>query len=137
MRSATQRARVLRRRLVTAAATLAGALLAYALFSGRIDEEIDAATVDEQRGYYLTTATLTEMGLDGSPRIVLRADSIEQRLPDGSVLLYNLAVDYQTAKAGAWTATSRRSAAACRPIMGRCCCRATCWSRDRRRAARP
>jgi LPS export ABC transporter protein LptC len=108
MRSAAQRARVLRRRLVAAAATLAGVLLAYALFSGRIDDEIDAATADDERGYYLTTATLTEMGPDGSPRIVLRADSIEQRLPDGSVLLYNLAVDYQTAEAGAWTVTSQR-----------------------------
>ena len=108
MRSAAQRARVLRHRLVTAAATLAGALLAYGLFNGRIDEEIGAATADEERGYYLTTATLTEMGPDGSPRIVLRADSIEQRLPDGSVLLYNLDVDYKTAEAGAWTVTSQR-----------------------------
>lgn len=108
MRSATQRARVLRHRLVAAGATLAGALLAYGLFNASIDDEIGAAATDEERGYYLTTATLTELGPDGSPRIVLRADSIEQRLPDGSVLLYNLDVDYRTAETGAWTITSQR-----------------------------
>ena len=108
MRSAAQRARVLRGRLVAAAATLAGALLAYGVFNGSIDDEFDAATADEERGYYLKTATLTEMGPDGSPRIVVRADSIEQRLPDGSVLLYNLDVDYRTAETGAWTVTSQR-----------------------------
>jgi LPS export ABC transporter protein LptC len=103
MRSAAQRARVLRHRLVTA-----GALLAYGLFNASIDDEIGAAAADEERGYYLTSATLTELGPDGSPRIVLRADSIEQRLPDGSVLLYNLDVDYTTADTGAWTITSQR-----------------------------
>jgi LPS export ABC transporter protein LptC len=108
MRSAAQRARVLRHRLVTAGALLAGALLAYGLFNASIDEEIGAAAADEERGYYLTSATLTELGPDGSPRIVLRADSIEQRLPDGSVLLYNLDVDYTTADTGAWTITSQR-----------------------------
>jgi LPS export ABC transporter protein LptC len=108
MRSAAQRSRVLRQRLVTAAATVAGALLAYGLFNGSIDDEVDAATADEERGYYLTTAPLPEMGPEGSPRVVVRADSIEQRLPDGSVLLYNLDVDYRTAEAGAWTVTSQR-----------------------------
>jgi len=108
MRSAAQRSRDLRRRLVTAAALLAGALLAYGLFSGRVDEEIDSAAADEERGYYLKTATLTETGPDGTPRIVLRADSIEQRLPDGSVLLYNLDIDYKTPETGTWTVTSQR-----------------------------
>lgn len=108
MRSAAQRPHIVKRRLVTVAATLAGALLVYGLLNGRIDEEIDAATADEERGYYLTTATLTEMGPEGSPRIVLRADSIEQRLPDGSVLLYDLDIDYTTPESGAWTVTSQR-----------------------------
>lgn len=108
MRSAAQRAHVVRRRLVTAAATLAGVVLVYAALRGGIDDEIDATTADEERGYYLTTATLTEMGPDGSPRIVLRADSIEQRLPDGSVLLHDLDIDYTTPESGAWTVTSQR-----------------------------
>ena len=92
---------------VTALAVVAAALLAYGLLSGR-DEEIEAATPDDERGYYLTRATLTEMGVDGAPRIVLRAELIEQRLVDQTVLLSDLSVDYNTADAGNWTVTADR-----------------------------
>jgi LPS export ABC transporter protein LptC len=105
MRSAAQRARELTRGLVAAIAVVAGVVLAYGLLSGR-DDGIEATTRDEERGYYLTKATLTEMGVDGAPRIALRAELIEQRLADQNVHLSNLAVDYNTADAGNWTVTA-------------------------------
>lgn len=108
MRSAAQRARILRDRLVAAAAALAAVALAYGVFVGGGEEDLDAGPVEDERGYYLKAATLTEMGVDGAPRIVLRADTIEQRLADGSVLLYDLDVDYRTPEAGLWTVTSER-----------------------------
>lgn len=107
MRSAAQRARTLSRGAVAALAIVAGALLAYGLLAGR-DDDIAATTADEERGYYLTRATLTEMGVDGAPRIVLRAELIEQRLADQNVLLSDLSVDYNTADSGNWTVTADR-----------------------------
>jgi LPS export ABC transporter protein LptC len=107
MRPAAQRSRGLIRGLVAASAVVAGTLLAYGLLSGR-DDGIEAKAADDQRGYYLTKATLTEMGADGSPRIVLRAELIEQRLADQNVHLSDLSVDYNTADAGNWTVTADR-----------------------------
>jgi LPS export ABC transporter protein LptC len=106
MRSATQRTQLLRRRLLTWAAIVAGAWLGYGVLIGGDDDELESATAHDERGYYVTTATLTEFGPDGAPRIVLRTDSIEQRLADQSVLLSGLELDYQTADAGAWTVTA-------------------------------
>jgi len=63
---------------------------------GEVDALIAAAPV----------ARLATVRADGAPRIVLRADSIEQRLADQSVLLSNLEIDYQTAEAGAWKVTA-------------------------------
>ena len=107
MRSPAQRARLLRKRLLTTAAVVAAGVLAYGLFTG--DEGgIDVTAADEDRGYYVTHATLTEFGPDGSPRVVLHAESIEQRLSDQNVLLSDLTLDYTTAKAGQWTVTADR-----------------------------
>lgn len=105
MRSAAQRARVLRQRLLAGTAIVAGAWLGHGVLMGG-DETIEATAADDERGYYLHTATLTEYGPDGLPRMVLRADSIEQRLPDRSVQLADLVIDYQTPEAGAWTVTA-------------------------------
>jgi len=107
MRSPAQRARLLRQRLLTTAAVVAAGVLAYGLFTG--DEGgIDVTAADDDRGYYVTHATLTEFGPDGSPRVVLHAESIEQRLSDQNVLLSDLTLDYKTAKAGQWTVTADR-----------------------------
>jgi len=106
MRSTAQRTRILRQRLLTSVAIVAGAWLAYGALTGGDEDEFESATADDERGYYVNAATLTEFGPDGAPRIVLRADSIEQRLADQSVLLSNLALDYQTPEAGAWTVTA-------------------------------
>lgn len=86
---------------------VAGALVAYGMLGGE-DDEIEAKAGDDERGYYLTRATLTEMGVDGAPRIVLRADTIEQRLADQNVYLTDLSVDYNTANTGNWTVTADR-----------------------------
>jgi len=106
MRSAAQRSRLLRQRLLTATAIVAGTWLAYGVLVGGDDDEFEAAGPDEGRGYYVNSAQLTEYGPDGTPRIVLHADAIEQRLADQNVLLQKLAIDYQTAEAGAWTVTA-------------------------------
>ena len=108
MRSPAQRARLLRQRILLAIATVAGAALGYQVLFGNDEDDIEAATADEERGYYLNAATLTEFGPDGTPRIVLRADSIEQQLADQSVLLSNLAIDYRTTEAGEWTVTAQQ-----------------------------
>jgi LPS export ABC transporter protein LptC len=91
---------------LTAAAIVAGSWLAYGVLVGGGDDEPEVAVTDEGRGYFVNSAQLTEYGPDGAPRIVLRADAIEQQLADQTVLLENLAIDYQTAEAGAWTVTA-------------------------------
>lgn len=107
MRSAAQRARALTRGTVAALAIIAGALMVWAMLGGE-DDDIEARATDDERGYYLTRATLTETGADGKPRIVLRAETIEQRLADQNVYLSDLSVDYHTEKTGNWTVTSDR-----------------------------
>lgn len=107
MRSPAQRARLLRQRLLTAAAAVASIALAYGVFTGP-DDSVESAAAAPDRGYYVNTATLTEFGPDGAPRIVLRADSIEQRLSDQSVLLTNLELDYSTSESGEWTVTAAK-----------------------------
>jgi LPS export ABC transporter protein LptC len=107
MRSAAQRKRALRRRLATIGTGLAGVALLYALLGGRDEADVEFGEAREQRGYFVTDATLTEMGPDGRPRIVVRARSIEQQLPDQSVELADLALDYLTRDSGKWHVTAR------------------------------
>lgn len=106
MRPVAQRAQ-LTRRVVTALAVVAGGGLAYGLLAGR-DEPIETTDSADERGYYVTDATLTEMGPDGRPRTVLRAKHVEQQVADQSVLLTDLVVDYNTPDAGTWTLTADR-----------------------------
>jgi LPS export ABC transporter protein LptC len=106
MRSAAQRKNVLRRRVLAALATVAGFALLYGIFVAPGGDEIESTAADEPRGYYLLDATMTEMGADGLPRLVVRAKSIEQQLADQSVLLSDLALDYRTESSGTWTLTS-------------------------------
>lgn len=106
MRSAAQRKSLLIRRVLAAGATVAGFALLYGLLIAPGDDEIESAMADEQRGYYLRDATMTEMGTDGLPRLIVRAVSIEQRLADQSVLLSVLALDYRTESSGTWTVTA-------------------------------
>ena len=62
------------------ASALAGAVLLFELLAGRGREELGPGEPEERRGYYMDDATLTEMGADGKPRIVVNAANIEQEL---------------------------------------------------------
>jgi LPS export ABC transporter protein LptC len=107
MRPAHQRARRLTTALVAALAFAAGGVLAWRLLADRTPD-IESRTAGDQRGYYLTEATLTEMGVDGAPRIVLHAAQVEQQLSDQSVVLEDLSLDYNTTGAGTWKLTADR-----------------------------
>ena len=107
MRPAHQRARRLTAALVAALAFAAGGVLVWRLLADRTPDN-ESRTAGHQRGYYLTDATLTEMGVDGAPRIVLHAAQVEQQLSDQSVVLADLSVDYNTTGAGTWKLTADR-----------------------------
>jgi LPS export ABC transporter protein LptC len=106
MRSAAQRKRALRRRLASLFTGVAGLALLYTLFAHREEQDIEIGAEQEQRGYFVTGATLTEMGPDGKPRVVVRAGTIEQQLADQSVSLADLDLDYHTRDFGKWHVTS-------------------------------
>ncbi len=106
MRPALERARFLTRRIVGFAALLAGGAIAFGLFLGSDDDATEAGPAPDERGYYLHDATLTELGADGKPRVVVRATSIEQQFLDDSVQLQQLELDYTTPQAGAWHVTA-------------------------------
>jgi len=108
MRSPADRARQLTQRAITIAALLAGGAMLFALLVGREDDATQDTAAADQRGYYLSDATLTETGSDGRPRVVVRARSIEQQLADESVHLADLALDYSTPQQGQWHVTADR-----------------------------
>lgn len=108
MRSPADRARQLTQRAITIAALLAGGAMLFGLLVGRQDDATQAVEPGDERGYYLADATLTELGSDGRPRVVVRARSIEQQLADESVHLAELTLDYSTQQQGRWHVTADR-----------------------------
>lgn len=108
MRPAAPGQSKLTRWVVGVAATVAGVATAYNLLLGGGGDDIESDPWQEQRGYYLTDATLTEVGADGKPRVVVQARSIEQQLRDQSVVLQDLELDYSTTQAGTWKVTADR-----------------------------
>jgi len=108
MRLAAQSPDALRKRLTAAAAFVAALALLYGLLGGRDSSDFESGTAQVDRGYYLTDATLTEMGQDGKPRVVVRARSIEQQLPDQSVQLADVRLDYAAQQSGLWKVTAER-----------------------------
>jgi LPS export ABC transporter protein LptC len=84
----------------------AGAVLLFELLAGRDREELGPGDQEERRGYYMEDATLTEMGPDGKPRMVVHAADIEQEVAGDSVMLRDLRLDYVTGDAGSWTVTA-------------------------------
>lgn len=105
MRSAAARTRRLTQWIVGLAATAAGGLLLVQLL-GADDDDLAQDPAAAERGYYLNDATLTELGPDGRPRIVVRAKAIEQRVADQSVQLASLELDYSTEDMGLWRVTA-------------------------------
>lgn len=108
MRPAARDTDARNQRLIALAAFVAGCALLYGLLGGRRDDDLETATAEDDRGYYLTDATLTEMGQDGRPRIVVHARQIEQQVSDQSVLMSAVQVDYSGAQAGRWKVTAER-----------------------------
>jgi LPS export ABC transporter protein LptC len=108
MRSAADRTRQLIQRAVTMVAVVAGGALLLKLLAGGPDDATESTTAADERGYYLNEATLTELGPDGRPRVVVRAKSIEQQLADQSVNLAQIELDYTTQKQGEWHVTADR-----------------------------
>jgi LPS export ABC transporter protein LptC len=109
MRSAAKR-RVLKRRIVTIASSVAGLALLYGLLSGQEESDAELGNASAQRGYYMNDATLTEMGKDGRPRVIVHAVNIEQQLSDQSVRMSQLELDYHTKESGNWHVTAREGA---------------------------
>jgi LPS export ABC transporter protein LptC len=108
MRSAAERKSRLRRRVIGTAAVLAGAVTLYRLLLGGGTDPIETTTPEQRRGYYLSDAVLTEVGVDGRPRMVVRADNIEQQVENHSVILSHLELDYRTEATGTWKVTADR-----------------------------
>jgi LPS export ABC transporter protein LptC len=108
MRTVAGRARILTHRLVAGAGLAAGTALLAGLLGGPDGDDVESGAAPEERGYYLTESTLTEMGPDGRPRIVVRARAIEQQLADDSVKLAGLELDYTTQRTGVWHVTADR-----------------------------
>ena len=106
MRSAAERQSALRNRLITTAAVLAGLGLLYALLGRDHEGDPEFGAAREPRGYYVIDATLTQLGEDGRPRIVLLADKVEQMRADQSVRLTKLKLDYQAEESGLWVVTA-------------------------------
>lgn len=107
MRSTAQRRHVLTRRLVTVAAGLAALATAYTLLVGRGGPDVEVGASTPQRGYYLIDSTMTEMGPNGRPKVIVHARTAEQQLADQSVDMTDVVVDYPTEKYGNWHGTSR------------------------------
>jgi LPS export ABC transporter protein LptC len=106
MRSPAQRKRALTGRLVAVTAWVAGLALLYGLLGGREEAGVELGAAAAQRGYYVNDATLTEMGPDGRPRVVVHAATIEQQPADESVQLSELELDYNTKDFGTWHVTA-------------------------------
>ena len=95
-------------KLIAGAAFLAGLAALYSLLTGTADDGIQSDRSDDHRGYYAKDATLTETGQDGKPRVVVRAVSIEEQLPDRSIRLADVRLDYSTPQSGLWHVTAAR-----------------------------
>jgi len=94
--------------MIGVAASVAAFALLYGLLGGRDSNDFETGPTDEDRGYYLTDATVTEMGVDGKPRIVLHAVKAVQQLSDQSVNLETVRMDYTAQQTGLWNVTADR-----------------------------
>ena len=106
MRSVAERQSALKNTLITTAAVLAGLGLLYALLGSDNGGDLEFGEAREPRGYYVVDATLTQLGEDGRPRMVLIAETVEQVRSDQSVRLSQLKLDYQSEQSGLWVVTA-------------------------------
>jgi LPS export ABC transporter protein LptC len=73
---------------------VAGAGIAWFLSRSEEVEPENRAATNEQPGYYLKNATLSETGSDGRLRLRVAATRADQQPQDGSVLLTDIRVQY-------------------------------------------
>ncbi len=65
-----------------------------------------ANTPVDQPGYFLTNATITDTAADGSPRVSIHAEHIEQVPADNSIQLETLHLTYNSEANGPWLVTA-------------------------------
>jgi len=106
MRPPHQRARILTNRAIALAAVCAALATLYGLFGGWEESDAERGPAAAPRGYFATDATMTEMGKDGRPRLVVHAREIEQDLSDKSVQFTDVTLDYQAKDLGTWHLTA-------------------------------
>lgn len=82
---------------------IAAAIASYGVLIHSPDSDVAPAERPEQPGYYLTGATLTITQPDGSERMKLVADRIEERVADKSYAVQGVHMDYRAAPGGPWT----------------------------------
>jgi LPS export ABC transporter protein LptC len=70
------------------------------------DARRESVAPTNQPGYYLTGATITDTGDDGAARTRIRAERIEQRPADNSVVLSALQLTYSGADVRDWIVTA-------------------------------
>lgn len=83
-------------RWISIAALLAALVIGLGALSGRDSGAIAPSEAVSRPAYYLKDAVITETRPDGSPKIRLVANRIEQVPEDDSIELYTVRVDYLT-----------------------------------------
>ncbi|MEY4932573.1 MAG: hypothetical protein RLZZ403_893 [Pseudomonadota bacterium] len=82
---------------------IAAAIASYGVLVRSPDSEVTSAERPAQPGYYLKDATLTITQPDGSERMKLVADRIEENVADKSYAVQGVRMDYRAAPGGPWT----------------------------------
>jgi len=106
MRPPHQRARALSNRVIALAAGCAALVMLYGLVGGWDESDVERGPTAAPRGYFAIDATMTEMGADGRPRLVVHAREIEQNLADKSVQFTDVTLDYKAKDLGNWHLTA-------------------------------
>jgi len=106
MRPPHQRARALSNRIIALAAGCAALVMLYGLVGGWDESDVESGPTAPPRGYFAIDATMTEMGADGRPRLVVHAREIEQNLADKSVQFTDVTLDYKAKDLGNWHLTA-------------------------------
>ena len=82
---------------------IAAAIGSYGVLIRSPDSEVASAERPVQPGYYLTGATLTITQPDGSERMQLVADRIEEHVADKGYAVQGVRMNYHVAPGGPWT----------------------------------
>jgi LPS export ABC transporter protein LptC len=82
---------------------IAAAIGSYGVLVRSPDVASTSAERPEQPGYYVNEATLTVTRPDGSERMKLVADRIEEHGADKGYLVQGVSMDYPVASGGPWT----------------------------------